>query len=102
MATFKGSRLEGVHCIAGGVIFRSLQRINSEVQLVNGKLVHLAALYPDVASLSPLDYDTSKRADPEVLHKLITHAKHLRVSGDHFLVGLNFAQCIKVPLSILL
>ncbi len=50
------------------------------VQQINGKLSHLAALQPDVASLSALDYDTSKRADPEVLQKLVTHAKLLKVS----------------------
>ena len=39
----------------------------------------MAAILPDAASLLPLDYETSKRADPEVLKTLIEQAKFLRV-----------------------
>ena len=65
---------------------RSLQRIDSEVQQINGKLLRLAALEPDVASLSPLDYDTSKRSDPELLQRLVAHAKLLRVCEHQWLL----------------
>ena len=54
--------------------------IDSECSQGNDQLRRLAVVLPDVASLSPLDYDTSKRADPEVLQKIVQHAKSLRVS----------------------
>ena len=50
------------------------------VSEANDKLRRLAAVLPDAASLSPLSHDTSKRADPEVLQRLVQHAKSLRVS----------------------
>ena len=54
--------------------------IDSECRQVNDKLRRLAAVLPDVASLSPLDYDcTSKRADVDVLHTLVEFAKKLKV-----------------------
>ena len=65
---------------------RILQQIDAEVQETNGKLLRLAVLEPDVASLSLLDYDTSNRADPELLQKLVAHAKLLRVRD---LVGID-------------
>ena len=61
---------------------RSVSIIDNECRLVNEKLRRLAAVLPDVASLSPLDYDTSKRADPEILQKLVSQAKNLRVSDS--------------------
>lgn len=61
------------------ILSRSVLLIDSICQKINGKLHRLAALVPDVASLPSLDYDTSKRANPEVLHKLVDHAKVLRV-----------------------
>ena len=55
--------------------------IDSECCQVNDKLRRLAAVLPDVASLSPLDYDcTSKRADIDVLQTLVESAKKLKVS----------------------
>ena len=54
-------------------------QINDQCQQINGKLIRVSALLPDLASLAPLDYDTSKRADPEVLQGLMAHAKYLRV-----------------------
>lgn len=59
---------------------RSVSVIDSECSQANDQLRRLAVVLPDVASLSPLDYDTSKRADPEVLQKIVQHAKSLRVS----------------------
>ena len=54
--------------------------IDSECRQVNDKLRHLAAVLPDIASLSPLDYDcTSKRADVDVLQTLVEFAKKLKV-----------------------
>ena len=53
--------------------------INNQCQQINRKLLRVAALLPDLASLPPLNYETSKRADPEVLQSLIKHAKFLRV-----------------------
>ena len=48
---------------------------------MNDKLRRLAAMLPDVASLSPLDYDcTSKRADVDVLQTLVEFAKKLKVN----------------------
>lgn len=57
---------------------RNVMLINNQCEQINGKLIRVAALLPDLASLSPLDYDTSKRADPEVLQGLLAHAKFLR------------------------
>jgi len=57
--------------------------INEQCQLINGKLMRMAALLPDLASLSPLDYDTTKRADPEVLKRLTRDAKFLRVRSSN-------------------
>ena len=60
---------------------RSVPLIDSECRQVNDKLRRLAAVLPDVASLSPLDYDcTSKRADVDVLQTLVESAKRLKVS----------------------
>ena len=60
---------------------RSVSLIDSECRHVNDKLRRLAAVVPDVASLSPLDYDcTSKRADVDVLQMLVESAKKLKVS----------------------
>ena len=56
--------------------------IDAACSEANDKLRRLAVVLPDAASLSPLDHDTTKRADPEVLHRLIQHAKSLRVSGE--------------------
>ncbi len=53
--------------------------IDSSCSAANDKLRRLAVVLPDVASLSPIDHDTSKRADPEVLQSLVQHAKTLRV-----------------------
>ena len=54
--------------------------IDSECRQVNDKLRRLAAMLPDVASLSTLDYDcTSKRADIDVLQTLVEFAKKLKV-----------------------
>ena len=55
--------------------------IDAACSEANDKLRRLAVVLPDAASLSPLDHDTTKRADPEVLHRLIQHAKSLRVRG---------------------
>lgn len=61
------------------LLCRSVQLINNLCQEINGKLLRLAAVLPDAATLSPLDYETNKRADPTVLKKLTDHAKFLRV-----------------------
>ena len=58
---------------------RTVKHISEQCQVFNGKLMKVAAVLPDLASLSPLDYDTSKRADPEVLRCLMKDAKILRV-----------------------
>ncbi len=58
---------------------RTVSGIDSSCSAANDKLRRLAVLLPDVASLSPIDHDTSKRADPEVLQRLVHHAKTLRV-----------------------
>jgi len=57
-----------------------VSEIDEQCQVINNKMHRLSALLPDVASLSPLDYDNSKRADPEILHQLVSHARRLRVS----------------------
>jgi hypothetical protein len=57
--------------------------INNQCELINGKLMRVAAILPDLASLAPLDYDTSKRADPKVLQDLVAHARFLRVRMWH-------------------
>ena len=62
---------------------RSVGLIDSACATVNNKLHRLSALLPDAASLSPLEYDTSRRADPEVLERLISQARKLRVSSLH-------------------
>lgn len=53
--------------------------IDDECRQVNDKLRRLVAVLPDASSLAPVDYDTSKRADPEVLQTLVSHAKRLKV-----------------------
>ncbi len=59
---------------------RTVSGIDASCSTANDKLRRLTVVLPDVASIAPLDYDTSKRADPEVLQKLVQHAKTLRVS----------------------
>lgn len=63
--------------------YRSVQLINSLCQEINGKLLRLAAVLPDAATLSPLDYETNKRADLRVLKNLTDHAKLLKVCGGY-------------------
>ena len=58
---------------------RSVTVIDNECRQVNDKLRRLVAVLPDASSLAPVDYDTSKRADPEVLQTLVSHAKKLKV-----------------------
>ena len=57
--------------------------IDLDCRKANDKLHHLSALLPDTASLPPLEYDTSRRADPEILQRLVSQAKILRVSAIH-------------------
>lgn len=57
---------------------RTVSGIDVSCGEANDKLRRLAAILPDVGSLAPLDHDTSKRADPEVLQRLVQHAKTLR------------------------
>ena len=60
---------------------RTVAVVDGECRHVNDKLRRLAAMFPDVASLSPLDYDcTSKRADVDVLQTLVECAKKLKVN----------------------
>jgi kinetochore protein NDC80 len=61
---------------------RSVGLIDSACATVNNKLHRLSALLPDAASLSPLEYDTSRRADPEVLERLVSQARKLRVRSS--------------------
>ena len=61
---------------------RSVSLIDSACRQANEKLHRLAAVLPDAASLPPLEYDTSRRADPEVLQRLVAQAKTLRVRED--------------------
>ena len=65
------------HCVC---VCRSVSLIDSACRQANDKLHRLSAVLPDAASLPPLEYDTSRRADPEVLQKLVSQAKNLRVS----------------------
>ena len=58
---------------------RSVTLIDNECRQVNDKLRRLVAVLPDASSLAAVDYDTSKRADPEVLQTLVSHAKKLKV-----------------------
>ncbi len=60
-------------------LLRTVSGIDESCSSANDKLRRLAVKLPDVASITPLDYDTSKRADPDVLQKLVQHAKILRV-----------------------
>lgn len=62
---------------------RSVTVIDNECRQVNDKLRRLVAVLPDASSLAPVDYDTSKRADPEVLQTLVSHAKKLKVYYKH-------------------
>lgn len=60
---------------------RTVAVIDGECRHVNDQLRRLAAKFPDVASLSPLDYDcTSKRADVDVLQTLVECTKKLKVN----------------------
>lgn len=57
---------------------RSVSLIDKECRHVNDMLCRLGAVLPAAASLPTLDYNTSKRADPEVLQRLMGCAKTLR------------------------
>ena len=46
---------------------------------VNDVLRRLAAILPDAGTLQPLDYDTSRRSDPDILASLEEYARILRV-----------------------
>ncbi len=81
------------------LFYRSVLLIDTQCQQINGKLHRLSAILPDVASLSSLDYDTSKRADPQVLQKLITHAKLLGVSIKLDLISNSISLIIYVIIS---
>ncbi len=54
--------------------------IDDGCRKVNDDLRRLGAELPDAATLLPLDYDTSNRSDPDILQRLVSHAKTLRVS----------------------
>lgn len=65
--------------------------MDGQCRHVNDKLRRLAAMFPDVASLSPLDYDcTSKRADVDVLQTLVECAKKLKVNDT---MCCNYPAC---------
>lgn len=55
---------------------------------VNDVLRRLAAILPDAGTLQPLDYDTSRRSDPDILASLEEYARILR----HELQALQ--QCV--------
>ena len=63
-------------------VCRSVSLIDAACRQANDKLHRLSAVLPDAASLPPLEYDTSRRADPEVLQTLVSQAKTLRVSDE--------------------
>ena len=69
-----------VHVCVCVCVCRSVRLIDAACRKANDKLHRLSALLPDAASLPPLEYDTSRRADPEVLQRLVTQARDLRVS----------------------
>lgn len=58
---------------------QSVSMIDKSCREVNDKLRKLAAILPDAASLSHMSYDTSKRADPRVISKLLTQTKTIKV-----------------------
>lgn len=68
---------------------RTVSGIDEVCSQANELLRKVSVVLPDVACLSRLDYDTSKRADPEALQNIVKHAQTLRVS-----VGL----CVLSPL----
>lgn len=72
---------------------RSVSDIDELCQVINHKMHRLSAILPDVASLTPLDYDNSKRADPEILQQLVSHARRLRVSTEHLRLVYNVMLC---------
>jgi len=74
-----GTKLPALITTTSTLTLRSVTLLDNECRQVNDKLRRLAAVLPDATTLPPVDYNTSKRADPEVLQKLVNHAKILKV-----------------------
>lgn len=60
---------------------QSVYRIDMACREVNDQLRELTATIPDASCLTPLDYNTSKRADVSVLNQLAEQAKAIKVGS---------------------
>ena len=58
---------------------QSVSKIDTICRQVNDGLRKLTAILPDASCITPLDYNTSKRADPGVLIKLVEQNKRIKV-----------------------
>ena len=56
-----------------------VSRVDKECKEVNDSLRRLSVMVPDGQCIPILDYNTSKRADPSVLHQLMHQAKSIKV-----------------------
>ena len=62
---------------------QSVSKIDTICRQVNDSLRKLTALLPDASCVTPLDYNTSKRADPGVLIQLVEQNKRIKVIIFH-------------------
>lgn len=58
---------------------QSVSKIDTICRQVNDGLRKLTGILPDASCITPLDYNTSKRADPGVLIQLIEQNKRIKV-----------------------
>ena len=62
---------------------RMVSAIDKACKEVNDTLRRLVCLVNDAACIQPMDYNTSKRADPGVLTQLLQQSKIIKASGNY-------------------